>query len=128
MKKNVFMVLRILLGLVLLIFGTNKFFHFIPDGTMPMPDAAGMDFLGALGATGYMFYVIGGIEVVVGLYLLLNRCITTALLLFAPIIVNIFLFHVFLDPSGFLTGTLITVIYLLLVYENRKSFKPLFKK
>ncbi len=121
MKKNVFMGLRILLGLVFLIFGANKFFQFIP---MEMPDGAGKDFMMALGATGYMFYLIGAVEVIGGIRLVFNKCVPQGLLLLAPIVVNIFLFHTFLDPAGFVMGAVVTLIYLLLVYNNWKAIKP----
>jgi uncharacterized membrane protein YphA (DoxX/SURF4 family) len=124
MKKNVFMILRILLGLVFLIFGANKFFQFIP---MEMPDGAGKDFMMALGATGYMFYLIGAVEVIGGIRLVFNRCVPAGLLLLAPIVVNIFLFHAFLDPAGFITGAVVTLIYALLVYDNWNSIKPCLK-
>lgn len=125
MKKNVFMVLRILLGLVFLIFGSNKFFHFLP---MEMADGPAKDFMMALGATGYMFYLIGAVEVVVGIKFLLNKCVPAGLLLITPIVVNIFLFHVFLDTAGLMMGGAVTLIYAILVYENWGTFKPLLEK
>jgi uncharacterized membrane protein YphA (DoxX/SURF4 family) len=125
MKKNVFMVLRILLGLVFLIFGANKFFSFLP---MPeMADGAGKDFMMALGATGYMFYLIGAVEVVGGLRLVLNKCVPAGLLLLAPVVVNILLFHLCLDPAGMMMGLIVTVIYAALVYDNWVSIKPCLK-
>ncbi|MDP2089224.1 MAG: DoxX family membrane protein [Flavobacteriaceae bacterium] len=124
MKKNVFMTLRILLGLVFLIFGTNKFFHFLP---MEMADGPAKDFMMALGATGYMFYLIGLVEVVAGIRLVLNKCVPAALLLLAPVMVNIFLFHAFLDCAGFVMAGPIILIYALLVYENWAPIKPCLK-
>lgn len=122
MKKNVFMVLRILLGLVFLIFGANKFFPFLP---MPeMAEGPGKDFMMALGATGYMFYLIGAVEVIGGIRLVLNKCVPQALLLLAPVVLNIFLYHTFLDTSGFLTTAILTFIYIVLIYDNWKTVKP----
>ena len=53
---------RIVLGLIFFAFGLNYFLHFIP---MPeeMPPEAGA-FMGALAATGYMFYLIKVTEIV----------------------------------------------------------------
>lgn len=121
MKKNVFMLLRILLGLVFLIFGANKFLHFIP---MEMADGPGKDFMTALHTTGYMLYLIGAVEVIGGIRLLLNRSVPAGLLLLAPIVVNIFLFHAFLDPAGFMIGGVVTLIYAVLVYDNWSEIKP----
>ena len=125
MKKNVLMILRILLGLVFLIFGANKFFPFLP---MPeMTDGPAKDFMMALGATGYMFYLIGAVEVIGGLRLVLNKCVPAALLLLAPVVVNIFLFHVFLDCAGFVLAGPIIIIYAFLVYKNWTAVKPCLK-
>lgn len=115
------MVLRILLGLVFLIFGANKFYSFLP---MPeMVDGPGKDFMMALGATGYMFYLIGAVEVIGGLKLVLNKCVPTALLLLAPVVVNILFFHLCLDPAGMMMGGVVTLIYAALVYDNWDTFK-----
>mgnify|MGYP004701860783 CR=1 FL=1 len=125
MKKNVFMVLRILLGLVFLIFGANKFFPFLP---MPeMADGPGKDFLIALTKTGYMIYFIGAVEVIGGLRLVLNKCVPAGLLLLAPIVVNILLFHLCLDLAGIYMALVITIIYAALIYDNWVSIKPCLK-
>lgn len=53
--KVVAMVARILLGLVFLVFGLNKFFNFIPTG--PLPGGAAGQFMGALVSTRYIMAV-----------------------------------------------------------------------
>lgn len=88
-------VVRIALGLVFVVFGANGFLHFLP--TPPFPPEAG-SFLGALAATGYMFPLIKSVEVVSGLLLLSGRWVALALLLLAPIVVNIVAFHTLLAP------------------------------
>jgi len=70
MNSKVTMALRIVLGLILIIFGANKFFGFMPSPELP--EAAG-NFMGALAETGYMFPLIGAVEVIVGLLLVLNK-------------------------------------------------------
>jgi uncharacterized membrane protein YphA (DoxX/SURF4 family) len=88
---------RVLLGLVFLVFGLNGFLQFLPQP--PMPANAGA-FMGALAATGYMFPLIKGVEVVAGALLLSNRFVPLALALLAPNVVNIVLFHAVLAPAG----------------------------
>ena len=87
---------RIFLGLIFFVFGLNGFLQFMPQP--PQPEAAGA-FIGALAATGYMFPLIKGTEVVAGLLLLSGRFVPLALTLLAPIIVNIALFHTVLAPN-----------------------------
>ena len=95
MNSKVIMVLRILLGLVLVIFGTNKFYPFMPAPAEMSEGAA--NFMGALNDTGYMFPLIGAIEVITGLLLLLKKWVPFALIVLAPVAVNIVLFHLFLE-------------------------------
>lgn len=89
MNSKLTMVLRVLLGLFLLVFGLNKFFHFLP---MPPMEGAPGDFMSALGNSGYMFPLIGFTEVVAGALLLLNKWKGFALIFATIISVNIVLF------------------------------------
>ena len=95
---------RLLLGLSFFVFGLNGFLNFIPQP--PPPPAAGA-FAGALFATGYMFPLIKGTEVLASLLLLSNRFVPLALALLAPVLVNIVLFHAFLEPAGTLALPLV---------------------
>ena len=95
--SKVTLVARILLGLVFFVFGLNGFLHFL---TMPpMPEEAGA-LMGALGATGYFFPVLKIVETVSGALLLSGMFVPLALILLAPVIVQIFLFHAVLAPGG----------------------------
>ena len=97
MVKKLGLGARLFLGLLMFVFGLNGFFHFIP---LPEhPDAANA-FLGALANTGYFFPMMKGTEVVAGAMLLSGYFAPLGLVLLAPIIVNIFFFHVFLAPGG----------------------------
>ena len=92
-------VARVLMGLSFLVFGLNGFLHFIPQPKQPMPEGA-MAFGGALMNSGYMFPMVTGTQLLVGVLLLLNRFVPLALALMAPVVVNIVAFHIFLEPSG----------------------------
>jgi putative oxidoreductase len=88
---------RILLGLIFVVFGLNGFFHFLPMPPMPEKAAA---FAGALFSSGYFFPFLKTIEVICGVLLLVGAFVPLALVVLAPIIANIFMFHAFLAPSG----------------------------
>jgi uncharacterized membrane protein YphA (DoxX/SURF4 family) len=116
---------RVLLGLVFFTFGLDGFLHFVPQpdpSTMP-PGA--MAFGGALMATGYMFPLIKGTEVVAGMLLLANRFVPLALVLLAPVIVNIFLFSAFLAPSGIAMPIALVALQLFLAWTHRGAYRPL---
>ncbi len=123
MNSKVTMALRIVLGLILIIFGANKFIGFMP--TPDLPDLAG-NFMGALANTGYMFPLIGLVEVIVGLLLVSNKWVAFALVLLAPVAVNMVLFHLKLAPGGIAPAALVTILNVILIYANWNKYKPLF--
>lgn len=93
---------RWVLGIFLLVMGANKFFGFMPP--MELSESAGQ-FIGALAATGYMLPMVGVVEIATGALLLSAATAPLAVILLAPLSVNILLFHAFLDPaSGLFAG------------------------
>lgn len=116
-------ILRSLLGLVFLVFGLNKFLHFIPNP--PEPPAA-MDFFGALFRTGYFLPLLASTEVISSVLLLTGMMVPLALVLLAPVIVNIFMFHLFLAPGGLPIAIPLVVLEIVLAWMHRDSYGPLF--
>jgi hypothetical protein len=76
---------RLLMGLMFFVFGLNGFLNLIPPPSDPMPEGA-VAFATALGATGYMFPLVKGTEIVVGLLLLANRFVPLALVVLTPVL------------------------------------------
>jgi len=114
---------RILLGLAFTVFGLNGFIHFLPQPkTMPEGTAA---LFGAFLKSGYLFPLIFGTQLLVGVLLLLNRFVPLALALIAPVIANIIAFHVALNPSGIGPGVVVLVLELYLAWAYRSSFGPM---
>jgi putative oxidoreductase len=97
LMKAITTVIRILLGLVFTVFGLNGFLHFIPLQPMPQP---AIDFFGALAATGYMIRLIFFGQLIGGVLLLTGVAVPLAVIVLAPIVVNILFFHLFLAPAG----------------------------
>lgn len=122
--RKVQIILQMLLGLVFLTFGLNKFIGFIP---MPQLGESATNFMMALGSCGYMFPVIGGLEVLCGLSLLTNKYTSLSLLLLAPITFNILGFHLALEQGGLVISTIITIIHIYLIYDYKEKYKPLLK-
>ena len=115
---------RLLLGMLFFVFGLNGFFWFIPPPSGPMPEGA-MAFGMALMKTGYLFQLLKGTEVLAGALLLANRFVPLALALLAPIIVNIFAFHAFLEPGGLFLAAGIVAAELYLAWSYRDLFRPM---
>ncbi len=122
--KIVTIIARILLGLVFLVFGFNKFFSFIPSGPMP-PGAAGQ-FTGALFSTHYIM-AVGVFEIVGGVLMLLNRYVPLALCLLAPVIVNILLVGALMMHAALPSGILVTILWTLVYLRVRPAFSGLYQ-
>ncbi|WP_396191923.1 DoxX family membrane protein [Flavobacterium sp.] len=117
-------IVRIVLGIMLVLFGANKFFGFIPLPELPEKAAS---FMTSLGATGYVLKTVGVLEILIGVMLLLKKWVAFALTLLAPISINILLFHVFLDVAGIGGALLITVLNGILIYKHWPQYKSLFQ-
>lgn len=117
------MIIRILLGILLVVFGSNKFIGFLPDFEFANPDAGTL--FGTL-ATSYILKTVGFIEVIVGLLLTTNKAVPFALILMAPISVNIILFHATLDPANIAPGAFVFLANAFLIYANWNAYKSLF--
>jgi uncharacterized membrane protein YphA (DoxX/SURF4 family) len=114
---------RLILGTVFVVFGLNGFLRFLPQP--PLPAEAGA-FFGALAGSRYMLPLVFATQLVGGLLALAGVCVPFALVLLAPVIVNILLFHLFLDPAGIAPGLLVAACELVLAWHHRRSFRSLF--
>jgi len=119
MQKAV-MVARLLFGLVFTVFGLNVFVPFVP--APEMSEAAG-SFFGALLGSGYLVPLLGVTELTAGIFLLAGILVPLALTMLAPVVVNIVLFHVFLDPAGMPIAILVLVLEVFLGWAYRDSFR-----
>lgn len=117
------LIVRSLLGLIFTIFGLNGFLHFLPNP--PMPDAA-VHLFGALFATGYMIPLLFATQVIGGILLLIGILVPFALVILAPVIVNIFFFHLFLAPGGIPLAIVVVIFELFLAWRYSAAFAPLF--
>jgi hypothetical protein len=115
---------RVLLGLVFFVFGLDYFLHIMPPPKGPFP-APMMSFAGALAQSGYMMQLIKGTEVLCGALFLLNVFVPLALVIIAPVIVNIVAFHLFLEPSGLPLALVLVALAAGLAWAHREAFRPL---
>jgi len=121
--RIVTLIARLLLGLIFVVFGLNGFLNFLNMG--PMPAGLAGQFIGALVLSHY-FWVIAGLQVVGGALLLVNRYVPLGLVLLGPVIVNILLYHIFLNPSGLLMAIVVTVLWGIVFYSHRQYFSGIF--
>lgn len=111
MKTKLPLIARVLLGFVFFASGLAGLLNLMP--VPPDLPAALVTFNTGLAASIYFFPLLKLTETICGLLLLLGMFVPLALVVLAPIVLNIFLVHAFLAPSGL---PLAIVIGLLTVY------------
>lgn len=119
-------IVRRILGCILVLFGLNILLPhpFIPLPELPEKAAA---FMASLAATGYILKTVASLEILIGILLLVKKWVAFALLLLAPISINIVLFHLFLDASGIAGALVVVILNAVLIYKNWQQYKSLFQ-
>src|ERR1041385_935244 len=114
--KIVIVIVRVLLGLIFVVFGLNAFLQFMP---MPPPQGLAGDFTKALFVSHY-FYVIAVLQIAGGALLLSGWYVPLGLTLLGPVIVNILCFHIFLESKGLPLAIVVSVLALFLLWAYRE--------
>lgn len=122
--SRVTVVLRVVLGLVLVLVGLNKLFHFMPT---PPATPEMQKFLGALAASGYLIPLVASVEAVVGILLITDRFVPLALVVLAPISVNIVASHLAMDPGGIAPAALVAALNAALAFAYRDRYEAIFR-
>lgn len=123
--KKLIITTRVILGLPFLVFGVNHFFPFIPHPEMSGP---AMDYMVGLSKTGYFWPFLRSLEILIGLSLLSNRFVPLALAVLAPINLQIFIFHLFLEPTNLPLAIILIAAQSFLTIQYWAYFKQLFTK
>jgi putative oxidoreductase len=105
------------------VFGLNGFLNFLNMG--PVPTGLAGQFIGALFLSHY-YWAIAALQILGGALLLVNRFVPLALVLLGPVIVNILLYHVFLNPAGIRMAIIVTILWFIVFYSNRQRFSGIF--
>lgn len=120
MKKYSATITRILLGLMFTAAALAGMMGKIPP---PEPEQAQL-FMGMLASSGLIFLVKIS-ELVCGLALLSGRFVPLALMVLAPIVVNIAFYHASLDPTGNAVSVVLVGLWGATAFYNRDAFAPL---
>ncbi|MBT8304865.1 MAG: DoxX family membrane protein [Bacteroidia bacterium] len=121
MNSKVFMVLRILLGIFVLVFGINKFAPFIP---MEAPSGdAGAYFQALTNSKTLMLVAI--VEIVAGLALIFNKYGALLALILMSVSVNALLFHLTLDPANSAGAVVLLILNIVVLFGYKDKFKDL---
>ncbi len=115
---------RILLGVIFAVSGLNGFLHFIPQP--PLPPGLLADFNRVMTESHYLGPVFA-VQLIAGILFLVNRYVILALLIIAPVIVNILIFHLLLLPAGIAPGALAAILWLVVAFHYRPFFASIFQ-
>ncbi|MEY2495342.1 MAG: putative oxidoreductase [Verrucomicrobiota bacterium] len=121
--KITVVIARFLLGLIFLVFGLNGFLHFIHSA---LPSGTAGQFVGALLASNYLV-VVFLLQLLSAILLLINRYVPLALMLLAPIIVNILMFHILMAPDGLAPAIVVTALWIVVFLRVRSAFAGVFQ-
>ena len=124
-NRKVVRTVQIIFGLMLLLYGLNMFFQFMPG---PQFNEAGTAYLGALFSTGFIFPVMGIVFLASGIMYVIGKFSAFASVLLLPFSLNILLFHLFLDATGILMGLSILVPNVYFILIDLEKFGSLFSK
>jgi putative oxidoreductase len=119
--KTAALIARMLLGIMFTIFGLNGFLNFIPQ---PPPVGMVATFLGVLFGSHYHVFIFG-LQLICGILLLANQFVPLALTILGPIIANILVFHITMQPAGLPPGILATILWCILTWRLRSHFTAL---
>jgi len=125
--KYLYLICRILLGIMFVVFGLNGFFNFFH---MPMPPSGTPigDWSIIMYTTGWL-KVISGFEVIGGLLVLIGA-VPLGLCILCPIIVNILCFHLLMpggmDKGAIFPGVGCAALAFALLIGYRNSFMGVF--
>lgn len=118
------LILRVIFGLIFVASGIAFFLTTPPPMEGPMAL-----FFNGMAATGYFFYLLKFTEIICGLFLISGFFVPLALVVLAPIVLNIFMIHVMLDQKGLVVAIVLGAleIYLAFFSQYSATIKQLFK-
>ena len=122
--KIAVIIVRTLMGSLFLFASISYLFNL-----MPQPELTGdvKLFMDGMLATGYMMNLIKITELICGLAFVSGYFVALALVVISPVIVNIFLFHLLVEPSGLPVAIFLVTANLFLGYAYIEKFKPILK-
>lgn len=121
--KKVFSVLYVLMGLLFINGGLNKFFNYMPPPDN-LPEPMVKDFM-AIMEISWLMPLLGTGEILGGLLIIIPKTRALGALVLFPIVVGILLTHIFVEPTGLPIALVIVALMGKLIYDNRAKYLQL---
>jgi uncharacterized membrane protein YphA (DoxX/SURF4 family) len=126
MKTKILFTLSLLVGLVFINSGLDKFFHYMP---MPkdLPEKivkTGAAFM----EIGWLLPLVGAVEIIGGLLLIFNRTRALGVVVILPVLIGILLANINMAPSGLPVVFVLMAIIFWIAVDNRDKYLPMVRK
>lgn len=123
MKSNIIQWARIVLGVFLIVYALNQFFHFLPTSYGQMPEES-MYFIDAVAIYLPYLYIL---EIIIGLLLVMNKWTPFIVIVLFPLSLAFLIFNMTNnDISKFWPAIVVALLNIILLLNNSKKYKPLF--
>ena len=124
MKTNIAKWLRLLLGLFLIVYGLNQFFHFFPSSYGEMPENT-RSFIDAVVEYLPYLYIF---EILIGLFLILNKWTAFIYVVLFPLSVAFLMFTILnKDFNNIWPALIVALLNFSLMFNRKDQYKPLFE-
>ena len=124
MNSKVIMVIRIVFGILITIFGANKFYPFMPAPT-EMPEEI-MNYMTAL-MTSKTLYLVGAVEIIAGLSLIFNKYTALMMIILMSVSLNAVLFHLTMDTANIIGAAILLILNIFMLFVYKEKYKNLLK-
>ena len=120
--KTAVIIVRVLMGILFLFASISVLFNLFPQ-----PELTGNNkiFMDGVNASKYLLPLIKITELLCGIAFITGYYVPLAIIVIAPIIVNIFLTHVFIDTAGLPIAVALVFANIFLAYANWDKFRPI---
>lgn len=117
-------IIRFLLGFMFLFASVVVLFKLMPQ---PEPTGQVKVFMDGISATGYLMTLIKVTELICAIAFISGFFVPLAAVVIFPVIVNIFMFHLCMVPSGLPLAILLLIGDLFLAYYYRERYQSMLK-
>lgn len=124
MKNKILTGLCILLALMMVNAGLNKFFNYMP---MPVMSEEVMQVMGALMTIKWILPLVAIVEVIGGILIAVPKTRALGALIILPVMVGIVIHHLIHDISGVGIGLILFGINIWAIFANWHKYAPIIK-
>jgi len=126
MKNKVHFIACLIVGLLFINAGLNKFFNYLPPPT-DMPEDAMKMFMGMMQIS-WLMPLIAVVEITGGILFIIKKFRALGAVILSPVLAGIMLTHLTVLPSGLPIAVVILGIYIWVIVENREKYLAMVKK